>query len=82
MNLTATCLRLCSRFPLPFGSEFGRRRSFHGAGQQQQQPLAASVRAAARFRHGGDHPAPAHVPLVHVGHLSGCVCFSLRADTR
>lgn len=37
---------------------------------------------AARLRHGGSHPATAHVPLVHGGHLSGCLCVPLRADTR
>lgn len=50
--------------------------------RQQQPAAAASGRAAARFRDGGDRPAPAPVPLVHVGHLSGRVCFSLFADTR
>lgn len=33
-------------------------------------------------RHGGDRPPTAHVPLVHGGHLPGCVRFPLRADPR
>lgn len=40
------------------------------------------ARPPARLRHGGSHPAAAHVPLVHGAHLSDCLCFPLCADSR
>lgn len=58
-----------------------------GTGSSRAAAAAAAQRrpfkrAASRLEHGGDHPAPALVPLVHVGHLSVCVCVSVHADTR
>lgn len=66
-------LNAALRFPSPQEQDAASRSAV------KQQQLS---RPAARCRHGRNHPAAAHVPLEHGGHLSGRFCVPLPANTR
>lgn len=80
MHFPANAYRYVSPAAFNPASRFRSAQSLDAEGPATG--TGSSRAAAARFEHGGDHPAPALVPLVHVGHLSVCVCVSVHADTR